>query len=103
VQVEIAQQAALGQGDGSRQRRGAFPLPLCHVDPILGFAMRRADEPDDADIVAETFLVPGDGIDEVPGAVDRPQHWPTSGAGAAFVHVDAPSLLEADLPARRGR
>jgi DNA-directed RNA polymerase specialized sigma24 family protein len=29
-----------------------------HVDPILGFAMRRADQADDAaDIGAETFLV----------------------------------------------
>ncbi|MEU7730905.1 hypothetical protein AB0B78_37750 [Streptomyces sp. NPDC040724] len=29
-----------------------------HIDPILGFAMRRPDQADDAaDIVAETFLV----------------------------------------------
>jgi DNA-directed RNA polymerase specialized sigma24 family protein len=33
-----------------------------HLDPILGFATRRADQADDAaDIVAETFLVAGDG------------------------------------------
>jgi DNA-directed RNA polymerase specialized sigma24 family protein len=39
-----------------------------HVDPILGFAMRRADQADDAaDIVAETFLVAWRRIDEVPG------------------------------------
>jgi hypothetical protein len=32
-----------------------------HVDPILGFAMRRADQADDAaDIVAETSPWPGD-------------------------------------------
>jgi RNA polymerase sigma-70 factor (ECF subfamily) len=39
-----------------------------HVDPILGFAMRQADQADDtADIVAETFLVAWRGIDEVLG------------------------------------
>ncbi|WP_248965092.1 RNA polymerase sigma factor [Sphaerisporangium perillae] len=45
-----------------------------HVDPILGFAMRRTGQADDAaDIVAETFLVAWRRIDEVPGRVDRVQ------------------------------
>ena len=54
----------------SRDRASAEERFRClyaeHVDPILGFAMRRADQADDAaDIVAETFLVAWRRIDEV--------------------------------------
>jgi hypothetical protein len=62
----------------SRDHASAEELFRCldaeHVDPILGFAMRRADRADDAaDIVAETSWWPGDGSTRCRARVDRVQ------------------------------
>ncbi len=54
-------------GDGTSPEDRFRRLYAEHVDPILGYALRRADQADDAaDVVAETFLVAWRRLADVP-------------------------------------
>ena len=59
-------------------------LYAAHVDPVLGYALRRVVTPADAaDIVAETFLVAWRRRADVPAGPTRPGRWPSSGRRTA--------------------